>query len=169
MYQVWRNKKESINRIIFCQLRFLKPAFLLGGLILLIALIGAGSSSCFSQSRFSVKDVHHIILVSIDTCRADYLSCCGYPLRTTPNIDRFAQENILFTNAVTPVPVTLPTHCSMLTGAISPYYGLHYNIGCELGQARVTWLAISEISSNFIRKARHTIFQFQLRKCKNRD
>jgi len=33
------------------------------------------------------KDVRHIILISIDTCRADYLSCYGYPEGTTPNID----------------------------------------------------------------------------------
>jgi arylsulfatase A-like enzyme/Tfp pilus assembly protein PilF len=85
-----------------------------------------------------VKDVRHIILISIDTCRADYLSCYGYPLRTTPNIDRFAQENILFTNAVSPVPVTLPAHCTMLTGVIPPYHGVHYNIGCKLGPASVT-------------------------------
>jgi len=96
---------------------------------LLTVLVGEVSGSFFSQSRFSVKDVRYIILVSIDTCRTDYLSCYGYTLRTTPNDDRFAQENILFINAVTPVPVTLPAHCSMLTGAIPPYYGLHYNIG----------------------------------------
>ena len=100
MYQVWRNKKKSINRIVFCQLKFLKHTFLSGAMVLLTVLVGAVSGSFFSQARFSVKDVRHIILISIDTCRADYLSCYGYPLPTTPNIDRFAQENILFTDAV---------------------------------------------------------------------
>ena len=131
------NRRKSINRIVFCQLKFLKP-ILLGGLILLTILGDSVSGSFFSRYRSSVKDVRQIILVSIDTCRADYLSCYGYPLRTTPNIDSFARENVLFTNAVTPVPITLPAHCSMLTGVIPPYHGVHYNIGCKLGQASVT-------------------------------
>jgi len=73
MYQVWRNKKISINRIIFCRLKFLKYTFLSGAMVLLTVLVGEVSGLFFSQSRFSVKNVRHIILVSVDTCRTDYL------------------------------------------------------------------------------------------------
>ena len=76
----------------------------------------------------SPKDrIRNVMLISIDTCRADYLSCYGYPDRTTPNIDALAKESLLFENAVTPIPLTLPAHTSMLTGTIPPYHGVHDN------------------------------------------
>ena len=43
--------------------------------------------------------IRHVVLISIDTCRPDYLSCYGYPKETTPNIDRLAASSVLFTNA----------------------------------------------------------------------
>ncbi|MEE9371367.1 MAG: sulfatase-like hydrolase/transferase, partial [Sedimentisphaerales bacterium] len=73
------------------------------------------------------KGIRNVVLISIDTCRADYLSCYGYPDRTTPNIDTLAKESLLFENAVTPIPLTLPAHTSMLTGTIPPYHGVHDN------------------------------------------
>jgi arylsulfatase A-like enzyme/Flp pilus assembly protein TadD len=90
------------------------------------------------RSGILPKEVRRIILVSIDTCRADYLSCYGYRRQTTPNIDRLAKESILFNNAITPIPTTLPAHCSMLTGTIPPYHGVHNNIEYKLGQSNVT-------------------------------
>ncbi|UCF42983.1 MAG: sulfatase, partial [Planctomycetota bacterium] len=84
------------------------------------------------------REVRRVVLISIDTCRADYLSCYGYPRSTTPNIDRLARQSVLFTNVITPIPTTLPAHCSMLTGTIPPYHGVHYNVGYRLGQSNVT-------------------------------
>ncbi len=59
------------------------------------------------------KDIRHIILISIDTCRADYLSCYGYPQPTTPHIDALARQGYLFSHAMTPIPLTLPAHASI--------------------------------------------------------
>jgi arylsulfatase A-like enzyme/Flp pilus assembly protein TadD len=75
----------------------------------------------------SPKQIRHIVLISIDTCRPDYLSCYGYPLKTTPNIDAIAAEGTLFENAITTAPITLPAHSSMLTGTTPPYHGVHDN------------------------------------------
>ena len=44
--------------------------------------------------------IRNVLLISIDTCRSDYLSCYDYPLETTPNIDAIANEGILFENQV---------------------------------------------------------------------
>ena len=44
--------------------------------------------------------IRHVILISIDTCRADYLSCYGYGQRTTPNIDALAEKGVDFSLAV---------------------------------------------------------------------
>ena len=70
----------------------------------------------------SAEKIRNVVLISIDTCRADYLSCYGYPEKTTPNIDAIAEDGILFENVITPMPMTLPGHASMLTGTIPPYH-----------------------------------------------
>ncbi len=56
-----------------------------------------------------------IILISLDTVRADHLSCYGYHRETSPAIDKIAAEGVLFSNALTPMPTTLPAHVSLLT------------------------------------------------------
>ncbi|MCK4998166.1 MAG: sulfatase-like hydrolase/transferase, partial [Anaerohalosphaera sp.] len=58
----------------------------------------------------SGQKIRNVVLISIDTCRADYLSCYGYPHRTTPNIDAIAAKGIVFENVYSPVPLTLPAH-----------------------------------------------------------
>jgi arylsulfatase A-like enzyme/Flp pilus assembly protein TadD len=72
------------------------------------------------------------------TCRADYLSCYGYPEESTPNIDAIAREGVLFKKVVAPVPLTFPSHCSMLTGTIPPFHQVHDNADSELRPASVT-------------------------------
>lgn len=56
-----------------------------------------------------------VILISIDTLRADHLSAYGYTKIQTPNIDSLAQQGALFTNIACQVPLTLPSHTSLLT------------------------------------------------------
>lgn len=56
-----------------------------------------------------------VILISIDTLRADHLSSYGYHRIRTPNIDSFAQQGTLFSNIESQVPLTLPSHTSLLT------------------------------------------------------
>lgn len=86
--------------------------------------------------------IKHIVLISIDTCRADHLSCYAFDKKTTPNIDRIAEQGTLFENVVSPVPITLPAHASMLTGLIPPAHGLHDNSNYVLPGEKVT---LSEI------------------------
>ncbi len=105
--------------------------------ILLFLALAASSFWFFSCSTTS-KDIRNVILISIDTCRADYLSCYGYPKQTTPNIDELSQESILFTNVYTTVPLTLPAHSSMLTGTIPPHHGVHDNLKYKLDQSNIT-------------------------------
>ncbi|MHC4158431.1 MAG: sulfatase-like hydrolase/transferase [Planctomycetota bacterium] len=81
--------------------------------LFIIVAIFVSFWGCFVRSP---KDIRNVILISIDTCRADYLSCYGYPHETTPNIDAIAREGVFFKKVVAPVPLTFPSHCSMLTG-----------------------------------------------------
>lgn len=61
-------------------------------------------------------DRPNIVLVSIDTLRADHLGCFGYARDTSPHIDRLAREGVLFRQAIASSNWTLPSHASMLTG-----------------------------------------------------
>jgi arylsulfatase A-like enzyme len=105
---------------------------------LVFSAVLAGVLWFFRRSLSAHKDIRNVVLISIDTCRADHLSCYGYSENTTPNIDTFASEATVFENTISPVPITLPAHSSMLTGTIPPYHGVHYNIGYQLDQSNVT-------------------------------
>lgn len=88
--------------------------------------------SCEGRRR-SPPDV---VLVTIDTLRQDRLGCYGYFRDTTPNLDAFAREAILFENAITPMSTTLPAHVSLLTGARPLRHGIRGNFasfGAALG------------------------------------
>jgi arylsulfatase A-like enzyme len=71
----------------------------------------------FSVSRGLPADPRpNVLFITLDTTRADHLSCYGYKRRTTPNIDRLVEDSVLFENAVTVIPLTGPSHLSMMTG-----------------------------------------------------
>jgi len=71
-----------------------------------------------------VGESKNVILISIDTCRKDDIGVYGSKVAKTPNIDAFAAESIVFDNAITPIPMTGPSHMTMLTGLQpDPSYG----------------------------------------------
>ena len=84
------------------------------------------------------NEIRNVLLISIDTCRADHLGCYGYPLDTTPNIDAIAGEGVVFEHAISPLPYTLPAHCTMLTGTIPPYHRVFDNTDYKLSDGDVT-------------------------------
>ena len=101
-----------------------------------LCLAGIGIYVTLAKNRH--HEIKHIVLISMDTTRADHLGCYGYPKKTTPNIDAFAQTATRFEHVVSPVPITLPAHSSMLTGTIPPFHGVHNNIGYQLAPANLT-------------------------------
>lgn len=70
-----------------------------------------------------------VVLVSIDTLRSDHLPAYGYAGVRTPHLDRFRKDAVLFANAWSPSPMTLPSHVSMLTGLLPPEHGVRNNVG----------------------------------------
>ena len=103
-----------------------------------LLLIAVGLTWLLTQPDIAVENIQNVVLISIDTCRADYLSCYGYLHKTTPNIDAIANNSIIFENVISPVPLTLPAHASMLTGTIPPYHGIHDNFNYWLGPSNIT-------------------------------
>jgi arylsulfatase A-like enzyme len=69
----------------------------------------------------------NVLLITLDTTRADRLGCYGRSQAKTPVLDRLARQGVLFERAYAPVPLTLPSHASMLTGLYPPEHGLHTN------------------------------------------
>ena len=78
-------------------------------LVVLGLLAGCGSSGGDARRP-------NLLLISIDSLRADHLSCYGYERETSPAIDRLASEGVLFEVAVSSTSWTLPAHASMFTG-----------------------------------------------------
>ena len=74
----------------------------------------------------------NLVLVTIDTVRADRLPAYGYTGIATPALDTIAREGVRFANAATTVPFTLPAHSSILTGAYPPRHGVRENVGYVL-------------------------------------
>ena len=80
----------------------------------------------------------NVLLITLDTTRADRLGCYGYARAETPNIDALAKNGVLFSSAYAPVPLTLPSHCSILTGTLPVYHQVRNNGAYVLGPEQVT-------------------------------
>ena len=76
-----------------------------------------------------------VILISIDTLRADHLPAYGYTGVETPAIDALRRDGILFRRAYSHTPLTLPSHTSILTGLLPPAHGVRDNVGYTLDPA----------------------------------
>ena len=69
----------------------------------------------------------NLLLISLDTTRQDFLSCYGFEQPLTPNLDRIAAEGVLFERGTAPVPITLPSHTTMMTGLYPFHHGVRNN------------------------------------------
>lgn len=83
-------------------------------------------------------DRPNLLLVTLDTTRADALSAYGQPLETTPNIDRLAERGVLFEDVSTSHPETLPSHATIFTGKWPFAHGVRGNAGYLLSDRNRT-------------------------------
>ena len=78
------------------------------------------------------------ILITVDTLRPDHLGCYGYRSIKTPAIDGLAADGIRFKTVVAQVPLTLPSHCTILTGTYPMLHGVRDNAGYRLPSSAIT-------------------------------
>jgi arylsulfatase A-like enzyme/Flp pilus assembly protein TadD len=97
---------------------------------LALAALAASALSCGKGDVFRGAPV---VVVSIDTLRADHLPAYGYRGVATPALDALARQAVLFENAYAQVPLTLPSHAALLTGLLPPQNGVRDNTGYTLG------------------------------------
>ncbi|MFQ6104000.1 MAG: sulfatase-like hydrolase/transferase [Candidatus Glassbacteria bacterium] len=84
------------------------------------------------------KSWGNLILITLDTVRADRLHCYGYEKIETPTIDSLAADGVLFENAIAPAPITLPSHTTLLTGLYPNIHGVRENTTYRLSDKATT-------------------------------
>ncbi len=106
----------------------------------LLAAVALGLGGCDAGDAGGVRfpRARHLLLVTLDTTRADRLGCYGYPSAETPTLDRLAATGVRFATAYTSAPVTLPAHASILTGRYPPAHGVRDNGKFSLSEEAVT-------------------------------
>src|SRR3954466_14596085 len=92
----------------------------------------------------SPRDRVNLVIVTLDTTRADRMGAYGNTEVETPTFDRLAREGVLFEQAVSVAPLTLPVHSSMFTGKFPPEHGVRDNGGVFLRPAQGTLAALPE-------------------------
>jgi arylsulfatase A-like enzyme/Flp pilus assembly protein TadD len=93
-----------------------------------VLLAAAGLAGCGRGPRLRSPNAP-VVLVSIDTLRADHLPAYGYKDVETPALDALRADSILFRNAYSQVPLTLPSHTSLMTGLLPAETGVRDNLG----------------------------------------
>ncbi len=115
------------NRSCLC----LAPERPLSSLSKLLALGCAGLLAACTAEQGAPEELQggfrHVILISLDTTRADHLGCYGSPRVKTPAIDRVAAEGVRFDQVLSPAPTTLVAHTSLFTGSYPQTHGVVRN------------------------------------------
>ena len=101
-----------------------------------IAALVAWFAISAKQTPDSVPE--NVIFITVDTLRSDHLGCYGYERIKTPNIDGLAERGTMFKNAISQVPLTLPSHCSLFTSTYPQFNNVRDNGSYRLGQSAVT-------------------------------
>jgi choline-sulfatase len=114
--------------------RFLRTAVLrvsIAVCALLISLIGA-------RLMNRPAPIRNLLIITLDTTRADYLPPYGFSSLETPALSRLAREGVVFEQATSQAPLTLPSHCSLFTGLVPPHHGVRDNVDSPLAGDRTT-------------------------------
>ena len=107
-----------------------------------LILILTALTALHAAAQTPAKPALNVVLITIDTLRADHVGCYGYKQIKTPNIDGLAADGVRFERAFAVVPVTLPSHTSMLTGTYPMLSGMHDFSGNKLSPLQPTLASV---------------------------
>jgi arylsulfatase A-like enzyme/tetratricopeptide (TPR) repeat protein len=121
------------------------PAFLAVAIVVAALLawvfLGSPPSPARKAGRLWARqgvEKPNVILVTMDTTRADHLACYGYPGIRTPALDALASRGVLFEQAATATPLTLPAHSTIMTGMYPTFHGVRVNGNAALSDEQTT-------------------------------
>ncbi len=101
-----------------------------------VLVLGAGATALWLAPKLARRP--NVVLVTLDTFRPDHLGVEGYPFARTPNLDRFANQGFRFRHCWSSVPITLPSHSTILTGRSPVVHGARDNGIYTLGPENET-------------------------------
>jgi arylsulfatase A-like enzyme/Flp pilus assembly protein TadD len=104
----------------------------------LVVAAGLLLAACTQGNAPAGSSTTPVILISVDTLRADRLPMYGYRKVTTPALDALRQDSILYRNAYAHCPLTLPSHATVFTGQLPAEAGVRDNIGYTLAEEAET-------------------------------
>jgi arylsulfatase A-like enzyme len=103
---------------------YLEGVVTLRALVVVGLVAGAGALACRDAPEPIAAARPSVLLVTIETLRADHVGAYGYARNTTPNLDRLAAQGARFHHAIAQAPFTLPSVASILTGKTPPEHGV---------------------------------------------
>ena len=115
----------------------LAAAAITGWMVLRPATSASGTSLGRLPAGIAPADLN-LLVITLDTTRADRIGAYGYASAATPVLDRLAREGVLFEQATTSAPITLPAHSTIFTGRFPPAHGVRDNGGFYLDPAQLT-------------------------------
>jgi choline-sulfatase len=95
--------------------------------------------ACSRTPTESVPPPESVLLITVDTLRADHLGTYGYKLAHTPRIDALAADGVRFDDHATSAPITMPAHTSLMTSLWPPAHGVRDNGNFRASPALATW------------------------------
>jgi arylsulfatase A-like enzyme/tetratricopeptide (TPR) repeat protein len=116
-------------------------------ILILLSLVLLGAVTVFLLMKIAARNNkitageykgYNVLLITLDTTRADHLPVYGYKEVQTPQLDKLAQESFVFEDAVSQVPLTLASHSTMLTGKLPIGHGVRDNSGFYLDDKETT-------------------------------
>jgi arylsulfatase A-like enzyme/Flp pilus assembly protein TadD len=130
-----------LNTVPFDSARRVRQGAAAGVALLAMAVSGANTPK-------SPAERPNVVLVTLDTTRADRIGCYGRADAGTPNLDRLAARGVRFADAWSVVPITLPSHLSMMTGCTPVTHGVRDNGGTKF-DGRIPTLAVRLAASGY--------------------
>ena len=113
------------------------------GIVVALAAAALGAWMAVSRPRWATgllpaRAPRNVLVITLDTLRADRLGSYGYAAAQTPRLDALASSGLRFAQATTVVPLTLPAHSSLFTGTFPSWHGVRDNGGFYLGDDQAT-------------------------------
>jgi len=141
---VWLFMAAGVRRALSRIYRFLASTSSLKLAIGLVGLLGIVNLVSLATRRMMIPQGPNVLIVVADALRADHLGCYGYPKPTSPNIDQFAQEGLVFEKATTIAPWTKPAIASLFTSLYPHQHGALY----MLDRLENSCLTLAEVFRN---------------------
>jgi len=123
----------------------IKKLFFSFGMILMMVWLEPKGALCHKEKRPLDAGNMNLLVITLDTMRADHIGAYGYEKARTPHLDDLAQKGIMFADCYSPVPLTLPAHCSLFTSRYPLGHRVRDNGTFFLRDAEVT---LAEVLKN---------------------